>query len=251
MQMALVMPKKAFSTLLHVPMVQVAFFICHFAACIFYFIARQYGFSDTTWIGANAAEVLDGKSTFLRCECPTHLVTGLLSPLLRAATSRFGMRYLLLESVLGSQGADNRNVQQEDALHHSWCHLLPCGADSAVPNSQQTRLPPTTTDLQLSSTMFCLTRACVAKGAAGSLQVLSPMPTIFSSACCTSHVQTLHLWLPTCVLLEGLGLSPTDLLGQHAVGPFTVCWLWPSSFACLACRHLTPTCAFISGFAAC
>ena len=54
----------------HLPVLQVAFFICHFAACIFYFIARQYGFSDTTWIGANAAEVLDGKSTFLRCECP-------------------------------------------------------------------------------------------------------------------------------------------------------------------------------------
>ena len=62
---------------LHFPMLQVAFFICHFAACMFYFIARQYGFSDTTWIGANAAEVLDGKSTFLRCECPTRLVTGL------------------------------------------------------------------------------------------------------------------------------------------------------------------------------
>ena len=83
---------------LHVPMLQVAFFICHFAACIFYFIARQYGFSDTTWIGANAAEVLDGKSTFLRCECPAHLVTGLSSLVFRAATARSGMQYLLPEA---------------------------------------------------------------------------------------------------------------------------------------------------------
>ena len=100
-------------------MLQVAFFICHFAACIFYFIARQYGFSDTTWIGANAAEVLDGKSTFLRCECPTHLVTGLSSPLLRAALARVGMHDPLLESVVVSQGADSDQVHLEAAFHHN------------------------------------------------------------------------------------------------------------------------------------
>ena len=47
---------------------QVMFYCNHWSACIFYFIARQQGFTDSTWVGANANLVLATDVKILRCE---------------------------------------------------------------------------------------------------------------------------------------------------------------------------------------
>ena len=47
---------------------QVMFYCNHWSACIFYFIARQQGFTDSTWVGANATLVLATDVKILRCE---------------------------------------------------------------------------------------------------------------------------------------------------------------------------------------
>ena len=44
---------------------QYAFLVAHWAACIFYFIARQYDFSSNTWVGANFS-LLGGLPAFQR-----------------------------------------------------------------------------------------------------------------------------------------------------------------------------------------
>ena len=44
------------------------FYCNHWSACIFYFIARQQGFTDSTWVGANANLVLATDVKILRCE---------------------------------------------------------------------------------------------------------------------------------------------------------------------------------------
>ena len=48
---------------------QVMFYCNHWSACVFYFIARQRGFTEDTWVGSNAALVLDGNPKIVRCEC--------------------------------------------------------------------------------------------------------------------------------------------------------------------------------------
>jgi len=45
--------------------VQYAWLVAHWAACIFYFIARQNNFTDTTWVGNNGP-LFDGKPNIIR-----------------------------------------------------------------------------------------------------------------------------------------------------------------------------------------
>ena len=45
--------------------VQYALLVAHWAACIFYFIARQNNFTNTTWVGNNGV-LFDGKPNMIR-----------------------------------------------------------------------------------------------------------------------------------------------------------------------------------------
>ncbi len=41
-----------------------AFYVVNLGGCIFWYIARQEGFGPGSWVGAQAALVLTGKTTF-------------------------------------------------------------------------------------------------------------------------------------------------------------------------------------------
>ena len=44
---------------------QYALLVAHWAACIFYFIARQDNFTVTTWVGNNES-LFEGKASMIR-----------------------------------------------------------------------------------------------------------------------------------------------------------------------------------------
>lgn len=52
---------------------QYALLVAHWAACIFYFIARQNNFTNTTWVGNNGI-LFDGKPNMIRQAHSEHAI---------------------------------------------------------------------------------------------------------------------------------------------------------------------------------
>ena len=58
------------------PVMQYALMVAHWAACIFYFIARQNNFTNTTWVGHEDNKALfEGKPNIIRQVLPIRYTT--------------------------------------------------------------------------------------------------------------------------------------------------------------------------------
>jgi hypothetical protein len=40
---------------------QIVFFVVHWAACVFYYIAKQHGFGESSWVGKSGIDGFEGK----------------------------------------------------------------------------------------------------------------------------------------------------------------------------------------------